>query len=229
MPSAIAAAFMPETPAPSTTTFAAYTPDTPPISTPRPPPSRCRWCAPTCGAIRPATSDIGASSGSDPSRSCTVSYAIAVTPRESSASVHSRDAARCRYVNSTCPCRIRWYSSGTGSLTFSTRSAVPHTSSAVFRTLAPAAVNSSSGSDEPSPAPVSTNTSWPSRASSCTPAGVIATRYSWFLTSRGTPILMCASIRDAPRRRAPTCRSRSRGEVQKTLLNWQRTQRARRR
>src|SRR3712207_8568218 len=31
MPRAIAAAFMPETPAPSTTVLAAYTPDTPPI------------------------------------------------------------------------------------------------------------------------------------------------------------------------------------------------------
>ena len=37
MPRAIAAAFMPETPAPMTTTFAAYTPGTPPIRTPRPP------------------------------------------------------------------------------------------------------------------------------------------------------------------------------------------------
>ena len=42
MPRAIAAAFIPDTPAPSTTTLAAYTPDAPPISTPRPPPSRCR-------------------------------------------------------------------------------------------------------------------------------------------------------------------------------------------
>src|ERR1700709_2831247 len=41
--------------------------------------------------------------------------------------------------------------------------------------------------DEPTPASVSTNTSWPFRTSSCTPDGVIATRYSWFLTSRGIP------------------------------------------
>ena len=39
----MAAAFMPETPAPITTTLAAYTPDTPPISVPRPPPWRIRW------------------------------------------------------------------------------------------------------------------------------------------------------------------------------------------
>ena len=43
------------------------------VSTPRPPPSACRWYAPTCGAIRPATSDMGASSGSEPSGACTVS------------------------------------------------------------------------------------------------------------------------------------------------------------
>ena len=73
MPSAMAAAFWPETPAPITTTFAAYTPGTPPISMPRPPPWRIRWYEPTCGASRPATSDIGASSGSEPSGSCTVS------------------------------------------------------------------------------------------------------------------------------------------------------------
>ena len=73
MPSAIAAAFMPETPAPITTTLAAYTPETPPISTPRPPPCRIRWYAPACGASRPATSLIGASSGSARSGVCTVS------------------------------------------------------------------------------------------------------------------------------------------------------------
>ena len=87
---------MPDTPAPSTTTFAAYTPDTPTISTPRPPCARSRKCAPACGAIRPATSDIGASSGSEPSGSCTVSYAMAVVPLARMASVHGRDAARCR-------------------------------------------------------------------------------------------------------------------------------------
>ena len=84
-----------------TTTLAAYTPETPPISTPRPPPERIRWYAPTCGASRPATSDIGASSGNELSDSSTVSYAIPVTPRSSSAFVHSGEAARCRYVNST--------------------------------------------------------------------------------------------------------------------------------
>ena len=35
------------------------------MSTPRPPLARMSACAPTCGASRPATSDIGASSGSE--------------------------------------------------------------------------------------------------------------------------------------------------------------------
>src|SRR4029077_14173185 len=190
MPSAIAAAFMPDTPAPSTTTLAAYTPDTPPISTPRPPPSRCRWCAPTCGAIRPAPSDIGASSGSDLSGCWTVSYAIEVTPAPSSASVQALEAARGREVKSTCPERIRWYSSSIGSLTLRIRSPSPHTSSAVGRIFAPAVVKSSSGIDDPFPAPASMSTWWPPRADSCTPAGVIAPRYSWFLISRGIPTFM---------------------------------------
>ena len=62
-------------------------------------------------------------------------------------------------------------------------------SSAVGRIFAPAATKSSSGIDEPMPASCWTNTSCPLRTSSCVPAGVIATRYSWFLTSAGMPIL----------------------------------------
>src|SRR6201994_2754766 len=52
--------------------------------------------------------------------------------------------------------------------------------------------------DEPSPAPASMTTWWPPRTSSCTPAGVIATRYSWFLISRGIPtFIRCLSVRRA--------------------------------
>jgi len=54
--------------------------------------------------------------------------------------------------------RIRWYSSGTGSLTLSTRSLVDHTSSAVGAMLAPAATKSASGIAEPVPASASMNT-----------------------------------------------------------------------
>ena len=86
MPSAIAAAFIPETPAPSTTTFAAYTPERRPSAHRGRPAPAPGVCAPTCGAIRPATSDIGASSGSAPSAVCTVSYATASMPDFSSAS-----------------------------------------------------------------------------------------------------------------------------------------------
>ena len=73
IPAAIHAAFQPTLPAPRTTTFAGRTPGAPPISTPRPPLWRSRKWAPICGASRPATSLIGASSGSAPLASCTVS------------------------------------------------------------------------------------------------------------------------------------------------------------
>src|SRR5687767_11582791 len=108
-----------------------------------------------------------------------------VTLRSSSACVHAGDAARCRYVKSTCPSRIRSYSSAIGSLTFRTRSPAAQVSSALGVMVAPAATYSSSLIEEPMPAPVSTNTWWPKLTSSWTPDGVIATRYSWFLTSRG--------------------------------------------
>ena len=53
MPAAMKAAFVPATPPPRMTTLAAGTPGTPPSSTPRPPFSFSRQCAPTCGAMRP--------------------------------------------------------------------------------------------------------------------------------------------------------------------------------
>src|SRR5919106_4442928 len=46
---------------------------------------------------------------------------------------------------------------------------------------------------DPSPAPDSTNTRCPATASSRTPAGVTATRYSLSLTSRGIPTITAAS------------------------------------
>ena len=65
-------------------------------------------------------------------------------------------------MKSVKPSRIRSYSSATGSLTFSTRStppSVPHASSAVETTFAPAPAYSSSLTWEPRPAPVSIKTS----------------------------------------------------------------------
>ena len=96
MPAAICAAFAPAIPAPSTTTFAGATPEAPPISTPRPPRVRSSAAAPSCGAIRPAISDIGASSGSRPSGSITVSYATERTRRSARNRVKGPSAARCR-------------------------------------------------------------------------------------------------------------------------------------
>ena len=139
IPTAIAAAFIPLTPAPITTTLAPYAPDTPPINTPRPPPLRINRYAPIWAASRPATSDIGASSGRVPSLAVTVSYAIAGHPALQQRVGALLGGGEMRYVNSTCPRRIRWYSSVTGSLTLSTRSATPHTSSALGRIRAPAA------------------------------------------------------------------------------------------
>src|SRR3712207_6757887 len=53
--------------------------------------------------------------------------------------------------------------------------------------------------DDPSPAPCSTSTVCPARTSSVTPAGVSATRYSRFLTSRGTPTRIVALLVPAGR------------------------------
>ena len=73
MPKAIKAALVPATPPPRITTLAAETPGTPDNSTPRPPFSFSRQRAPTWGAMRPATSDIGVNSGSAPCALVTVS------------------------------------------------------------------------------------------------------------------------------------------------------------
>src|SRR5687768_3486673 len=118
---------------------------------------------------------------------------MAVIPASAIALVHSALAARCRYVKSTWSRRIRWYSGSIGSLTFSTRSEVAHTSSAVAAIRAPAATYSWSGKEEPAPASCSITTECPRLTSSTTPAGVIATRYSWFLISFGTPTSIVAA------------------------------------
>ena len=73
MPIAIRAALVPTTPPPTMVTSAAGTPGTPPSSTPRPPCARSRQCAPAWIDMRPATSLMGASSGSRPAPSLTVS------------------------------------------------------------------------------------------------------------------------------------------------------------
>ena len=72
-PAAIRAAFMPTTPPPSTNTRAGGTPGTPEISKPMPPLCFSRVSPAENTAIRPATSDIGASNGRPPCASVTVS------------------------------------------------------------------------------------------------------------------------------------------------------------
>ncbi len=73
MPMAMKAAFMPTAPPPITSTLAAATPGTPASRMPRPPNGFSSMYAPAWVAIFPAISDIGARSGSRPSRSSTVS------------------------------------------------------------------------------------------------------------------------------------------------------------
>ena len=77
-------------------TVAAATPGTPPSRMPRPPNGFSSMKAPAWVASLPAISLIGASSGSLPSASSTVSYATQIAPESHSASVSSRSAARCR-------------------------------------------------------------------------------------------------------------------------------------
>ncbi len=72
-PTAICVALVPATPPPRMTTRAGATPGTPPSSTPKPPFAFCRAVAPTWIDMRPATSLIGVSSGSERSGAVTVS------------------------------------------------------------------------------------------------------------------------------------------------------------
>ena len=72
-PMAMRAAFVPTTPPPMTMTFAGSTPGTPPSSVPLPPWAFSRLWQPAWIAMRPATSLMGASSGSPPCALVTVS------------------------------------------------------------------------------------------------------------------------------------------------------------
>src|SRR5437870_8211185 len=97
-PVAMRAALTPDVPPPTTTTRPGKTPGTPPSKTPLPPLYLARKLAPITTDIRPAISLIGSNSGK---RLLTwiVSYATAVTPDFSNASVRGLLAARCKYVN----------------------------------------------------------------------------------------------------------------------------------
>src|SRR5919204_250937 len=196
-------------PPPITTTRPGATPGTPPSSSPRPPSGFSRKYAPACAARRPAISLIGASSGRAPESVSTVSYATAAMPLSTSACVSGASAAMWRYVKRTRPSRSRPYSASIGSFTLRSSSLDSQTSS-TETIRAPPLSYALSRNELPSPAPVSTRTSWPRWMSSRAPAGVRATRYSSDLISLATPIFMRANPTsrvdtEAGRRREERC------------------------
>src|SRR5207245_9291431 len=143
------AAFAPTTPPPMITTSAGNTPGTPPSRMPLPPYTFSRYFAPSCTAIRPATSLIGVSNGNSPDASGTVSDAIAMMPDLMTARVSDSEAAKWKYVNTTWPLRMHGHSGSIGSLTFTTISARAHTSAALGTTVAPTAPYVSSANPDP--------------------------------------------------------------------------------
>src|SRR6266480_7839075 len=82
------------------------------------------------------------------------------------------------------------HSGSIGSFTFTTISALAHTSAALATSVAPTARYVSSANPEPIPAPCSTSTECPSPTNDSTPAGTRATRFSAVLISLGTPTIM---------------------------------------
>jgi hypothetical protein len=94
IPTAMRAVFEPTIPAPSMRMSAGGTPGTPPNKMPRPPCPFSRQAAPTCGAMRPATSDMGVKSGKEPSGAVTVSYAMQVAPLRCRSRVCSGSGAK---------------------------------------------------------------------------------------------------------------------------------------
>src|SRR5258708_23182294 len=87
------------------------------------------------------------------------------------------------------------HSGSIGSFTLTTISALAQTSAALGTSVPPAARYASSANPEPTPAPCSTSTLWPSPTSDSTPAGTSATRCSAVLISLGTPTIMRAPRR----------------------------------
>src|SRR5438477_13180477 len=86
------------------------------------------------------------------------------------------------------------HSGSIGSFTFTTISALAHTSAALATSVAPTARYVSSANPEPIPAPCSTSTECPSPTNDSTPAGTSATRFSAVLISLGTPMIMRAPL-----------------------------------
>ena len=94
MPAAICAALLPTMPPPNISTFAGFTPGTPPNNIPFPPCGRSKKRAPSWVAILPATSLIGINKGNEWSAFSTVSYARQTDPFSIIASVSSLSEAK---------------------------------------------------------------------------------------------------------------------------------------
>ncbi len=178
---------------PSTRTLAGGTPGTPPRRIPRPPCAFSSAQAPICVARRPATSLIGARSGSLPSAVCTVSYATQVAPEvderprqrlvrrevevgeQDEIVAEPRELLRQRLLDlqqqlGLGPRRPRRDDGRPDGL-----------------------VGARPGTSFPSRRRASTSTSWPRSTSSRAPAGVSATRCSSALISVTTPTLTAAA------------------------------------
>src|SRR6266480_5533738 len=89
---------------------------------------------------------------------------------------------------------MQGHSGSIGSFTLTIISALDHASPARGTSVAPAARYASSEKPDPSPAPCSTSTVWPSPTNDSTPAGTSATRFSAVLISLGTPMIMRAPL-----------------------------------
>ena len=194
--------------------MAGRTPGAPPISTPRPPLWRSRKWAPICGASRPATSLIGASSGSAP---------LAQLHRLVGQRCRLRGEQRLGHVRVGGEVEVREQRQvlaqelellGLRLLDLDDHLLRPGVGGASARSSPRRRRSRSSLIDAPAPAPVSTKTLIPLRSSSRTPSGVIATRCSAVLTSLGTPTVLIAApesvMARALRPRWPWRRSRRR-------------------
>ena len=187
MPCAIHAAFHPTLPAPITTTRAGRTPGAPPSSTPRPPWARSRKCEPTWGAIRPGDlahrREEGKRAGVELHRLVGDADDTVLEQRVGDLGVRREVEIGEEHepgpeVGELFGLRLLDLQHEAG--------ARPHVGGVRHQLRAGAAVRGV-GERRPAPAPSSTSTVTPWTVSSCTPSGVIATRYSPLLRSRGTP------------------------------------------
>jgi hypothetical protein len=170
------------------------TPGTPPGSTPRPPTERIRWYAPTCGASRPATSDIGASSGSarfgqldglvGDRRGAGLEQRVGALLGRGQVQVGEERLVLAEAVVLLGDGLLDLEQQVGGGPDLVGGGEDPRAGGDVL-------VVRDRGAD---PAFCSMKTWWPWRTSSCTPAGVMATRNSLFLTSRGMPTFTSITV-----------------------------------